>query len=67
MSLLRCEDKVFGAVASDPMVCRLVNALAEDIEAVEGAVNRAHKVARQRAWALAGQDAPPLGSARRVR
>ena len=49
------------------MVCRLVNALAEDIEAVEGAVNRARKVARQRAWALAGQDAPPLGSARRVR
>ena len=61
LSLLRCEKEVFGPVASDPTVCRLVKTLAGDVEAVEAAVNRARKTVRQRAWALAGADAPTAG------
>ena len=61
LSLLRCEDEVFGSVASDPTVCRLVGTLAGDVEAVEAAVNRARKMVRQRAWALAGERSPTAG------
>ena len=31
-AVLRCEDEVFGPVASDPTVCRLIKALARDAE-----------------------------------
>ena len=61
VALLRCRGEVFGPVASDPTVCRLVGTLADHVEAVEAAVNRARTVARQRAWALAGADAPTAG------
>ena len=61
VALLRCQGEVFGPVASDPTVCRLVGTLADHVEAVEAAVNRARTVARQRAWALAGADAPTAG------
>ena len=61
LSLLRCEKEVFGPVASDPTVCRLVGALADHVEAVEAAVNRARTVVRQRAWALAGEHSPTAG------
>ena len=61
LSLLRCEKEVFGPVASDPTVCRLVKTLAGDVEAVEAAVNRARKTVRQRTWALAGAEAPTAG------
>ena len=37
LSLLRCEKEVFGPVASDPTVCRLVGTLADHVEAVEAA------------------------------
>ena len=53
--------EVFGTVASDPTVCRLVGTLADHVEAVEAAVNRARTVVRQRVWALAGADAPTAG------
>ena len=61
VALLRCQGEVFGPVASDPTVCRLVGTLADHVEAVEAAVNRARTVVRQRAWALAGADAPMAG------
>ena len=61
VALLRCQGEVFGPVASDPTVCRLVGILADHVEAVEAAVNRARTVVRQRAWALAGADAPTAG------
>ena len=61
VALLRCQGEVFGPVASDPTVCRLVGTLADHVEAVEAAVNRARTVVRQRAWALAGADAPTAG------
>ena len=32
LAVLRCEDEVFGPVASDPTVCRLIKALARDAE-----------------------------------
>ena len=61
VALLRCQGEVFGPVASDPTVCRLVGTLADHVEAVEAAVNRARTVVRQRVWALAGADAPTAG------
>ena len=35
LSLLRCDKEVFGPVASDPTVCRLVGTLADHVEAAE--------------------------------
>ena len=64
LSLLRCEKELFGSVASDPTVSRLVWALAdhvEAVEAVEAVVNRARKTVRQRVWALAGEHSPTAG------
>ena len=61
LSLLRCDKEVFGPVASDPTVCRLVGTLADHVEAVEAAVNRARRTVRHRVWALAGADAPTAG------
>ena len=55
LSLLRCEKEVFGPVASDPTVSRLIGAL------VEAAVNRARRTVRQRVWALAGEHSPTAG------
>ena len=37
LAVLRCEDEVFGAVASDATVSRLIRTLAGDVEAVEAA------------------------------
>ena len=61
LSLLRCEKEVFGPVASDPTVSRLIGALADHVEAVETAVNRARRTVRQRVWDLAGEHSPTAG------
>ena len=61
VALLRCRGEVFGPVASDPTVCRLVGTLADHVEAVEAAVNRARKTVRQRMWDLAGEYSPTAG------
>ena len=61
LSLLRCDKELFGVVASDPTVCRLVGTLADYVEAVEAAVNRARRTVRQRVWALAGEHSPTAG------
>ena len=64
LSLLRCEKEVFGPVASDPTVSRLIGALAdhvEAVEAVEAVVNRARRTVRHRVWALAGEHSPTAG------
>ena len=37
VALLRCQGEVFGPVASDPTVSRLVGTLADHVEAVEAA------------------------------
>ena len=61
LSLLRYEKEVFGPVASDPTVSRLVGTLADHVEAVEAAVNRARRTVRQRVWDLAGEHSPTAG------
>ena len=61
LSLLRREKEVFGPVASDPTVSRLIGALADHVEAAEAAVNRARRTVRQRVWDLAGEHSPTAG------
>jgi Transposase DDE domain group 1 len=55
---LRSAPEVFGAVASDPTVSRLIDTLAADAPAALAAIAAARAVARGRAWALAGERAP---------
>ena len=61
LSLLRSQGEVFGPVASDPTVCRLVKTLAGDADAVEAAVDRVRGEVRRRVWSLAGEHAPTAG------
>ncbi len=55
---LRAHPQVFGPVASDPTVSRLIDALATDSGASLAAINIARAAARASAWALAGVQAP---------
>src|SRR5215217_1588337 len=55
---LRAAPEVFGPVASDPTVSRLIDALAADAPAALAAIAAARAAARARAWALAGEHAP---------
>jgi hypothetical protein len=55
---LRAAPEVFGLVASDPTVSRLVDALAADVPAALAAIAAARATARARAWSLAGTNAP---------
>jgi hypothetical protein len=61
--VLRAEPALFGAVASDPVISRLVTRLAGDGDAAVKAIGSARAAARERAWKLAGQDAPGSGNA----
>ena len=58
LAQLRAAPEVFGPVASDPTVSRLIDTLAGDAPAALAAIARARAVARARAWALAGEHAP---------
>jgi hypothetical protein len=58
VSLLRSEPAVFGRVASDPTVSRLIDALAATPISALAAINKARAVVRERVWKAAGQDAP---------
>lgn len=62
LSVLRAEPDVYGAVASEATVSRMLSTLAGDADAAVRAVNRARASARQRAWALAGTKAPGHGA-----
>jgi hypothetical protein len=55
---LRAHPQVFGPVASDPTVSRLIDTLAADAPAALAAINAARAAARSRAWSLAGVHAP---------
>ncbi|WP_433522273.1 IS1380 family transposase [Nocardia pseudovaccinii] len=55
---LRCEPGVFGNVASDPTVSRLVADLARNAPKVLAGIAAARADARAAAWALAAQAAP---------
>jgi len=55
---LRAEPAVFGHVASDPTVSRLIDTLAADAVISLKAIDTARAAARARAWELAGEHAP---------
>jgi hypothetical protein len=56
--VLRAEPALFGPVASDPVISRLVARLAADAPAAVKAIGQARAAARDRAWQLAGSQAP---------
>jgi hypothetical protein len=58
---LRAEPSVFGHVASDPTVSRLITTLAGDTSRALAAINTARAAVRARAWKMAGADAPDHG------
>src|SRR5215475_1951710 len=58
IAVLREQPGLAGAVASDPVVSRLVSTLARDLPRALKAIRSARAAARERAWALAGQNAP---------
>lgn len=55
---LRCEPAIFGPVASDPTVSRLIDAFAGSGEKALRAIRSAPSEARNRVWSLAGENAP---------
>ncbi|MFD6856854.1 IS1380 family transposase [Rhodococcus sp. NPDC060090] len=55
---LRAHPELFGAVASDPTVSRLIGVLAADAETALAAIGRARATARAHGWTAAGSSAP---------
>ncbi len=58
IAVLREQPELAGPVASDPVVSRLVSVLAGDLSRSLKAIRAARSAARERAWALAGENAP---------
>ncbi len=58
VGVLRGEPGVYGRVASDPTVSRLITALADDADRAIAAISQARAAARAEAWRLAGEHAP---------
>ena len=61
VAVLRAEPALFGPVASDPTVSRLVGVLAAAGPRALTAIRRARAEVRERVWKLAGTDAPDAG------
>jgi len=61
-AMLRAHPELCGPVASDPVISRLVAALAADAPRALRVIRKARATARERAWSLAG-DAAPGGDA----
>jgi len=61
VSLLRTQPEMFGLVASDPTVSRLVAALSADAPKALSAIAKARAAARAAAWKRAGEHAPGHG------
>lgn len=61
VAMLRAEPELFGPVASDPTVSRLVDTLATAGPRALGAIRRARGEVCERVWQLAGPDAPHAG------
>jgi Transposase DDE domain group 1 len=51
LAVVRAQPQLFGPVASDPTVSRLVDVLADDGQAAVAAIRAARAAARRRAWA----------------
>jgi hypothetical protein len=58
IAALRAQPDLYGPVASDPVVSRLITTLAADAPRALKAIRAARAAARERAWALAGDAAP---------
>ena len=58
---VRSMPAVFGPVASDPTVSRLIDRLAVDVDRAERAIDAARAQTRRVVWDLAGADAPDHG------
>ncbi|WP_433222138.1 IS1380 family transposase [Microtetraspora malaysiensis] len=58
IAMLRAQPELFGPIASDPTVSRLIDRLAADPIRALKAIRAARATARQRAWTLAGNHAP---------
>lgn len=61
LAVLRAEPGLFGRVASDPTVSRLVDALAGAGSRALTAIRRARAAVRERVWKLAGTNASGAG------
>ena len=61
IAVLRAQPGLAGPVASDPVVSRLVTRLAADAPRALNAIRAARAAARERAWELAGDNAPGAG------
>jgi hypothetical protein len=61
VAMLRAQPELFGPVASDPVVSRLVTRLAADAPRALKAIRAARAAARERAWELAGNAAHGAG------
>ncbi len=62
VAVLRAEPGVYGPVASDPTMSRLVDALAVAAPRALAAINTARAAARAQVWSLAGDNAPDIGT-----
>ncbi|MFI7021079.1 IS1380 family transposase [Streptomyces sp. NPDC050164] len=58
VGMLRAEPAVFGPVASDPTVSRLIDTLASSGDRALQAIRFARAEARRHVWQLAGREAP---------
>ncbi|GAB3970010.1 IS1380 family transposase [Actinoallomurus acanthiterrae] len=63
VAVLRSSPEIFGPVASDPTISRLVSALAAAGPKAVRAIRRARAAAREHVWKLAGTSAPGAGGA----
>jgi Transposase DDE domain group 1 len=50
IAVVRAQPQLFGTVASDPTVSRLITALAADVDAARAAIRAARAAARERVW-----------------
>jgi hypothetical protein len=63
VAVVRAEPELYGPVASDPVVSRLIAALAGDPVRAVRAIRAARAAARERVWSLAGDAAPGAAGA----
>jgi hypothetical protein len=61
VAMLRAEPAVFGPVASDPTVSRLIDTLAASGEKALTAIRAARAEVRRHVWRLADREAPDAG------
>lgn len=57
VNLLRAEPRVYGSVASDPTISRLIDCLADDVDQVLAAIETGPRCRPGPVWALAGEAA----------